>query len=65
MEKPIGKLRKTRNIPIQKGNRGSVARNVGAHDLLRKQLHSSFDLNQPAQIGSPNHEVNFGVNSFF
>lgn len=79
METPIGKLRNTKGVLIQKGNQGSVARNVRIYyphnisiDLFRRQIHSSLDLNQPAQTESSDqdsfltgHEVNSGVNSFF
>lgn len=79
METPIDKLRKTRGIPILKGSHGNMARNVSSYyphnislDLLRKQFHSFLDLNQPAQIESPDqynifagYEVSFRVNLFF
>lgn len=78
METPIGKSQQNRDMSFHKGVQGNVARNIRAYhphnsslDLLRKQHHSSLDLNKPAQIESPHeynfslgHRVNFGVNSF-
>lgn len=52
MKTPTYKLQKMKGVTIKKRGQGNIMKSASniSSELFRKQIHSSLDLNKPAQI---------------
>nr|XP_027189989.1 uncharacterized protein LOC113786385 [Cicer arietinum] len=64
MKTPTYKLQKMKGVTIKKRGQGNIMKSASniSSELFRKQIHSSLDLNKPAQIELQN-QYSFEVES--